>query len=177
MMNEVRPKPALLYPQSMAVLAGLLILCVGGGAAIGIATAGGVNGWYNTLKQPAWTPPNQVFGPVWTLLYSMMAVAMWLVWRGSGQKWRYVRPAATCFAVQMALNFLWTPVFFQWHQIGWALLVILLLDLAVSLTILVFAKYNRLAAGLLVPYLVWCLYATSLNAGFLWLNATSLPGG
>ena len=156
--------------KSMAVLAGLLMVCILGGSAISLVTSDNIGGWYAELVRPSWTPPNWVFGPVWSLLYTLMAVAMWLVWRRGGQSWANVRPAAVWFAIQLGLNFLWTPVFFEWHLLDWAIVVIVLLDAAVVITIVVFARYSRLAAGLMVPYLLWCLYATSLSIGFWWLN-------
>ncbi len=169
-MNETQSPDVLISAKSVAVLAGLLIVCIGGGAATGLITANNINTWYEPLIKPGWTPPAWLFGPVWSLLYTLMAVAMWLVWRSQGQSWRDIRPAAAWFFVQLALNLIWTPVFFGMHRTGWALLIIALLNLAVAATIVVFARYQRLAAGLLVPYLIWCLYATSLNAGIWWLN-------
>ena len=158
--------------RSMTVLFGLLLLCVGGGAAIGIVTAGNINQWYEQLNQPSWTPPNWLFGPVWTVLYAMMAVAMWLVWRSGMRSGKSTRAAVQSFGIQLVLNFLWTPVFFAAHQMGLALIIIVLLILAVAITIVLFKQHLPLAGWLVIPYLCWVIYATTLNAGFLWLNGS-----
>ncbi len=156
--------------KSFGILTALLLICVGGGAAIGILTAGNLDSWYDTLNKPSWTPPNWVFGPAWTVLYTLMAVAMWWVWRSGTRSGQSTRAAALCFAVQLLLNFLWTPVFFGGHQLGWGLLIILLLIAAVAITIVAFQQHSRLASWLLIPYLCWVIYATTLNGGFWWLN-------
>lgn len=134
-----------------------------------ITTVGAVDGWYATAPVVPWTPPNWVFGPVWTVLYATIAVAGWLVWRRGDRT--DVRPALVLFVVQLVLNSLWTPVFFGlFGVIGvaalWiAFVIILALDLAVAATIAAFWPVSRAAALLLVPYLVWILYATTLNWG------------
>jgi len=172
--------------RSLAVLIGLLALCVGGGALIGIVTAGNIDAWYATLQRPSWTPPNWLFGPAWTLLYTLMAIAMWLVWcriqthtdAGStnegqpnhrGLKNNVRRPIAL-FAIQLTLNFLWTPVFFGAHQIGLGMIIIGSLVVAVAITIVSFRPWSQLAGWLMVPYLAWVIYASTLNGGFLALN-------
>ena len=156
--------------KSFSVLAILLLICVGGGAVIGVVTAGGISTWYAQLNQPSWTPPNWLFGPVWTALYTMMAISMWLVWRTGIEEGKSTRLAATLFGGQLAFNFLWTPMFFSFHQMEWALAIIVLLWFLIGITIFHFKRYRSLAAGLLIPYLLWVTYATSLNAGFVWLN-------
>jgi translocator protein len=113
-------------------------------------------------------PPDAVYGPVWTVLYTGMAVAGWRVWERHG--WAGARGALTTYGVQLALNCAWTPVFFGARQIGAGLVVILALDGAVFATILAFRRIDAVAAAILVPYLAWCLYATTLNAGILALN-------
>ena len=128
-----------------------------------------MDGWYARVPHVAWTPPNWAFGVVWTVLYTLIAVAGWLVWlrRGSAGG----RVGLALYAVQLVLNGLWTPVFFAgYEQVGlpalWvALAIILLLDLAVAATIATFWPVSRVAAVLLVPYLLWILYASSLNWG------------
>ncbi len=122
--------------------------------------------WYGYLMRPAFAPPNWVFAPVWTVLYLMMAVAAWLVWRRTG--WRS-RPL-TLWYIQLALNAVWTPVFFGLHWMGVALVVMALLWLAIILTIRAFAAVSRVAAWMLVPYLAWVTFALALNAGFWYLN-------
>jgi benzodiazapine receptor len=145
-------------------------------AAIGsLTTIGAVDGWYAHADHVGWTPPNWIFGVVWTVLYAMIAVAGWLVWRMRYR--RDVRTALTLYAAQFVLNSLWTPVFFGGYQlIGvaalWvAVVIIIALDLLVAATVASFWPASRTAALLLVPYLLWILYASSLNWGDAALNA------
>jgi len=138
-----------------------LFLVVGGGLAIGYLTAPG--GWYAGLAKPSFNPPNWVFAPTWTVLYVLIAVAGWRVWRKEPGDW----PMLLWWA-QLALNFLWTPVFFAAHRIGLALLVILLL-LATILTFIVASwRRDREASWLFVPYALWVSFALLLN-GAIWL--------
>jgi len=156
--------------KSITVLGSLLLLCVGGGAAIGYLTASNIDTWYAQLNQPGWTPPNWVFGPVWSILYCLMAISMWLVWKKRVQQEQGMSFHALLFGTQLVLNFLWTPVFFSMHEMKVALVIIVLLWVVIAYTIFQFKRVLPLAGGLLVPYLVWVTYATSLNAGFIWLN-------
>jgi len=145
-------------------------------AALGTtATAGNVDGWYADAEKAPWNPPNWLFGPAWTLLYTLMSVAAWLVWRQRGRL--RVRPALTLYVVQLVLNAVWTPVFFGLYpSVGapalWiALVIILALDVAVLLTMLAFWRVSRVAAWLLVPYWAWVLFATTLNWALAALNS------
>lgn len=125
--------------------------------------------WYATIEKPVFTPPSWVFGPVWTTLYLLMGVAAFLVWqRGLGSV--AVRVALGWFLVQLVLNALWSPVFFGLHRIGLALVVIVLLWAAIIIIIYYFSRVSRVAAALLVPYLLWVSFATVLNASLWWLN-------
>ena len=139
-----------------------------------IATAENVDGWYATAEKAAWNPPNFLFGPVWTVLYTLMSVAAWLVWRERSRM--NVRPALTMYIVQLVLNAVWTPVFFGLYPfIGtpalWiALAIIVAIDVTVLLTMLRFWKVRRTSAWLLVPYWAWVLFATTLNAALAVLN-------
>ncbi len=119
------------------------------------------DGWYAELNKPAWNPPNWIFGPVWTVLYIMMAVAAWRVWLKGG--WSSQRVPLVLFVVQWALNALWTPLFFGLHLLGWALIEILILLLFILLTILAFRQVDRIASFLLVPYAIWVAFASVLN--------------
>ena len=125
--------------------------------------------WYATLAKPPWNPPSWVFGPVWTLLYTLMAVAAWLVWRRGG--FAVQRGPLICYLVQLALNAAWTPLFFGLHQPGWALADILLLWLALTATLAAFWRVHRAASWLLVPYLAWVSFASALNFELWRLNA------
>jgi translocator protein len=131
-----------------------------------LATAGNVDGWYTTADKAPWSPPNTVFGPVWAILYTAMAVAAWLVWRKQAPG---SRRAITAYAIQLALNLAWTPVFFGLYPaIGtaalWlALVIILALIAAVSVTVLYFGPISRTAGLLLLPYITWLVFAATLN--------------
>ncbi|NIJ87253.1 tryptophan-rich sensory protein [Xanthomonas campestris] len=148
-------------------LLGWLALCyavAGLGALASIQAAS----FYADLRRPAWAPPGWLFGPVWTALYGMMAVAVWLVWRRGG--WAGARLALGMFVLQLALNGLWSWLFFAWHMGAWAFADIVLLWLTLAATIGVFAKRNSVAAWLLVPYLAWVSFAAALNYSVWQLN-------
>lgn len=119
--------------------------------------------WYAELSKPSWTPPSWVFGPAWTTLYCMMGVAAWLVWRERGLRSRELG----AWGVQLALNALWTPLFFGLRRPDLAFVEIVLLWLAVAATLTLFLRARRLAGLLLVPYLAWVSFAAALNAA-LW---------
>jgi tryptophan-rich sensory protein len=152
---------------STLVLLGFVLLAVAVGMGGALSTSDAVTGWYAEADKPVWTPPSIVFGPVWTALYLMMAVAAWLVWRRRHEV--DVRPALGAYFVQLLLNAIWTPVFFGLYPvIGlpalWlAFAIIVALFLAVLFTILRFWPIHRFAAVLLMPYLAWIVYASSLN--------------
>ncbi|MHC4940102.1 MAG: TspO/MBR family protein [Planctomycetota bacterium] len=124
--------------------------------------------WYASLEKPPWTPPNWLFGPVWTTLYLLMGVAAWLVWRNAG--WSDGGAALGLFCAQLVVNAAWTPIFFRWHEMGWALACIVLLWVLVAATILAFRRHSATAAGLLVPYVLWLTLATALNLQLWRLN-------
>ncbi|MCC4606208.1 tryptophan-rich sensory protein [Xanthomonas campestris pv. badrii] len=148
-------------------LFGWLALCyaiAGVGAAASIQAAS----FYAELQRPVWAPPGWLFGPVWTVLYGMMAVSVWLVWRRGG--WTEARMALALFVVQLALNGLWSWLFFAWHIGAWAFADIVALWLALAATIAAFAKRQALAAWLLVPYLAWVSFAAALNFSVWQLN-------
>jgi tryptophan-rich sensory protein len=133
------------------------------------ATATSVGGWYQTLAKPSWNPPDWLFGPVWSMLYLMMAVAAWLVWRGHG--WRAARPALTWFGIQLALNVTWSFLFFGLHRPGLALVEIISLWLSILATGIAFRQTSVAASLLLVPYLAWTSFAVFLNFALWRLNS------
>jgi benzodiazapine receptor len=135
----------------------------------GLATSTGVDSWYRTIDKPPWNPPDGVFGPVWTALYVAMAVAAWLVAR-EGVDLRAVRMALGAYGVQLALNLAWTLVFFGLESPVGGLLVIVALLAAIVATTVLFARVSRPAAWLMVPYLAWVAFATSLNVAIVVLN-------
>ena len=153
---------------SWVALLGFVALCLGVAAIGGWATSISVGGWYQTLDKPRWTPPDRVFAPVWTILYLMMAVAGYRVWRGAGVN--RGQGALALFGVQLALNLLWSILFFGLQRIGLALLDIVLLWAAIAATAVAFWRIDRLAGIFLLPYLVWVTYAVVLNAAIWHLN-------
>lgn len=148
-----------------------LVLCfamTAAAAAIGsLATREAVEGWYLTLQKPAFTPPGWVFGPAWTLLYIAMATALFLAWRAPEKS---PRVPILLFSVQLALNALWSVLFFGLQQPLLALIDIAALWILILLTTLSFLPRSRAAAALMVPYLLWVLFATALNLGIVLLN-------
>jgi benzodiazapine receptor len=117
--------------------------------------------WYQALAKPAWTPPGWIFGPVWTFLYASMAVAAWLIWRLPVV--RLFSPALILYVIQLMLNGLWSWLFFGNQLIGYALVDIIALWLAIVATMIVFWKTSGLAGALFVPYALWVTFATALN--------------
>ncbi len=144
-------------------LVAFLVLVTGGGLVIGYVTAPGE--WYAGLAKPAFNPPAWVFGPAWTTLYILIAVAGWRVWRREPRGW-----AMTLWWVQLGLNFAWSPAFFAAHRIGLALVIVVAL-LAVILAFMAAAwRRDRVAAFLFAPYAAWVAFATVLNASIWSLN-------
>jgi len=152
--------------RSVISLAAFLLLCIVGGAVSGLASPPGE--WYASLSKPSWNPPGWIFGPVWTVLYAMIGVAGWRLWacRAAPAGIRALR----AFAVQLVLNFAWTPVFFGLQQPGLALAVIVALVGAIVATIARSWSVDRAAATMLMPYMAWVSFATALNAAIWWLN-------
>ena len=134
----------------------------------GYATSSSVGGWYHDLVKPAWTPPDWVFGPVWTVLYIMMAIAVWLVWRQGGVT--TARWSLTLFITQLALNVLWSVILFglQWPWL--AMVEIVVLWLVLRLTLVAFWRRSRVAGLMLWPYLTWVTFAAILNFQIARLN-------
>ncbi len=137
-------------------------------AAIGSAASIQAASFYAQLVHPSWAPPPNVFGPVWTLLYSLMGVAAWLVWRVGG--FRAARVALGLFLAQLAVNALWSWLFFGWHRGALAFSNIILLWLLVGATLVAFWRVRPLAGVLLVPYLLWISVASALNYAVWRLN-------
>lgn len=150
-------------------LGGFLLLCfvvAGLGAA---ATTPEIAGWYRTIAKPRWNPPDAVFGPVWTVLYVMMAIAAWWVWRPAG--FRGAAGPLTLFFIQLALNGLWSWIFFAWHRVGWAFAEIAVLWVVLAATTLAFFAQSRVAGWLMTPYLAWVSFASYLNFAIWRLNS------
>lgn len=152
-------------------LAFFVALCLGIGALGAAVVATSVDTWYADLIKPSFTPPDGVFGPVWTALYVLMAVAAWRVWRTADRDTR--RGALTLFALQLALTLGWTAVFFGLQKIGAALATIVVLDVGVVVTMLAFRSIDRWAGLLMVPYLAWVSFATVLTIAIWRLNPSA----
>jgi tryptophan-rich sensory protein len=150
---------------AIALAAPLVVAAIGG-----YATSSSVSTWYPTLNKPAWNPPAWVFGPVWTVLYLLMGVASWLVWRKRAEQEARVRRALGWYGLQLGLNMGWSLIFFGLQQIGLALVEIVALWSALLITTVKFGRIRRDAAWLLLPYLLWTTFATALNAAIWWLN-------
>jgi benzodiazapine receptor len=134
-----------------------------------IVTIAEIPTWYSTLSKPSWAPPNWLFGPVWTTLYILMGIALFLVWR-EGLNRSDVRFAILIFAVQLVLNLLWSIVFFTYHSLFGGFIVIMILWIAILANIIAFSIISRTAGLLLVPYIVWVSIASYLNYSVYILN-------
>ncbi len=137
-------------------------------AAIGSAASIRADSFYAQLARPSWSPPASVFGPVWTILYALMGIAAWLVWRVGG--FHAARTAIGLFLVQLAVNALWSWLFFGWHRGALAFADILLLWSLIVATLVAFWRIRPLAGALLVPYLLWVSFASVLNYSVWQLN-------
>ena len=124
--------------------------------------------WYEGLSKPLWTPPNSAFGPVWTILYILMAVSAWMVWKSAGVA--KARGALAVYLFQLLLNASWSLVFFGWHRMGLGFFNIVFLWLAIAITVRLFWRYQQVAAILLVPYWLWVGFAGVLNFTIWRLN-------
>lgn len=140
------------------------------GATSGFFTATGVGTWYTTIQKPSWNPPGWVFGPVWTTLYVLMGISLYLVWKadiGAPAK----NLALGLFLAQLVLNFFWSFIFFYMEQPGWAFVEIVAMWALIVATIFAFARVNNMAAWLLVPYVSWVSFAGILNYAIWKLNS------
>ncbi len=151
--------------RDVAGLVGWLILSF---TAAAIGTQFMPDAWFAALAKPTWNPPNAVFGPVWTVLYTMMGTAAWLVWRRDG--FRGGSPALVLFLSQLVLNAAWSFLFFGAHRIGYALLDIIALLVLILMLVRRFGQVDRRAGWLMVPYAAWVAFATALNTSIWQLN-------
>jgi tryptophan-rich sensory protein len=148
----------------------VVLTCLTVGYLSGIVTRDSITTWYPTLIKPVFNPPNWIFGPVWTVLYIMMGVAGGMVWNRIDSNEALVKKAFKFFIIQLALNALWSYLFFGLHNPLLALIEIVLLWLMILETHNQFKKIDKTAALLLIPYLAWVTFATVLNASIWWLN-------
>jgi tryptophan-rich sensory protein len=154
---------------------GLVAWLTGSFIAAGIGGAASVQAgpFYTQLVRPEWSPPSYIFGPVWTVLYALMGIAAWLVWRVAG--FRAAKVALTLFLMQLALNALWSWLFFAWHRGALAFADIVVLWVLIVATLIAFWRIRPLAGALLVPYLVWVSFASALNY-VLWQRNLQILG-
>jgi tryptophan-rich sensory protein len=154
--------------RNVVALAGFVALCFVVAAAGGAVTATSVGTWYAGLAKPAFNPPDWVFGPVWTALYLMIAVAGWRVWRRRSESGAWL--ALGAWGLQLSLNLSWSMLFFGAQMIGAALAEIAVLLAAILITAALFWRIDRIAGALLIPYAAWVGFATVLNAALWRLN-------
>jgi tryptophan-rich sensory protein len=145
----------------------VVVQIVGGIGAL--FTARAIPAWYARLRKPKFTPPNRVFGPVWTALYLLMGIASFLVWT-SGAGPNGIRLAEIVFGIQLAANMIWSIVFFGWRNPLAAFGIIIFLWFMIATTVVAFWMVDPLAAILMIPYLLWTSFAAYLNFGVAWLN-------
>jgi tryptophan-rich sensory protein len=145
-----------------------LALCIGIAALGSAVTAASLKSWYAGLAKPSFHPPDTVFGPVWTVLYVLLAIAAWRVWRIADRD--TARGPLTMFALQLALNLGWSVAFFGLQRAGAAVAVILVLEVAVVATALAFRPIDRIAALLLLPHILWVAFVMALNIAIWRLN-------
>jgi len=164
--HVTRPLPLSTSSQVFGLLGWLLVAFAA--AAVGGFASASAGEFYRDLVRPSWAPPGWLFGPVWSVLYALMGVSAWLVWRARGLTG--ARSALLVFIVQLAANALWTWLFFVWRQGGLAFAEILLLWTLILATIVLFWRVNRLSAVLLLPYLLWVSFASALTLSTWRLN-------
>jgi tryptophan-rich sensory protein len=145
-----------------------LALPLGLGSIAGLYTAEAIPGWYETLNRPSFNPPNWLFGPVWTTLYLLMGISLFLIWKQDKSKERNL--AILVYLLQQALNFGWSFIFFYFNMIGFALIEICMLWLSIVIMLVLFYKIKPVAAYINIPYLLWVTFATLLNASYYLLN-------
>ncbi len=149
----------------MKLFISILIPLVVAGIA-GFFTSAGVNGWYAVANKPSFNPPNWLFAPVWTALYLLMGIALYLVWKSETTN-TVKQTALILFGIQLAFNFFWSFIFFYAKQPGWAFVEIIAMWIAILFTIIWFGKISSTAAWLLVPYIFWVSFASLLNF-YIW---------
>jgi benzodiazapine receptor len=147
-----------------------IVICEGTGLLSGLLSNADTSGWYEMLRKPVWNPSSFIFAPVWTVLYLMMGIALALVWQAYTEIIKE-KTALYLFAIQLFLNFCWSIIFFRFHAPGWAFVEMILLIVSILATISEFARINKTAAWLLVPYIAWVCFAAILNATIWQMNA------
>ncbi len=146
-----------------------ILICQTVGIVSALVTNTQNNVWFDSLSKPSWNPPSYLFAPVWTTLYLLMAISLWLVWKSNAEE---IIKKQTCliFALQLFLNFWWSILFFNLHSTEFAFFNIILMIVVIVITIFKFAKISRVSAWLLVPYICWVCFAAILNFKIMQLN-------
>ncbi len=157
------PSSLRVFGETLAAV--VAVNALGAGAGI-LAGSGGDSEWYTSLEKPSFQPPSSVFAPVWTALYTMMGIALSILWRARNDK-SAATPAMQLFTIQFILNLAWSFIFFRMENPRGAFFEILVLNVAIVLTIVAAWRVSKVAAVLLIPYLCWTLFATVLN-GTIW---------
>ena len=163
--------PSLSKQKQILGLFGWLVMCFAA-SVVGAVASIHAKSFYSQLIQPNWAPPSGIFGPVWTVLYTLMGIAAWLVWRSG--RFRSNRKALTLFLLQLAFNALWSWLFFAWHLGALALADTVMLWILILATLIFFWRVRPLAGGLLIPYLLWVSFASVLNYSLWQLNPQGL---
>ncbi len=146
-----------------------ILICEVTGILSGFLSNSGRGPWFDSLVKPEWNPPSSVFGPVWTILYLLMGISLWLVWKSNAPE-PQKKQAMWLFAFQLFLNFWWSMIFFKFHAIGLAFAEIIMMWVLILFTIIYFSKISKPAAWLLVPYIAWVSFASILNYAIWMLN-------
>jgi tryptophan-rich sensory protein len=162
------PSPSSLGVTIVSCIIAIVVPVVAGGA-VGFFIGNRAKTEYAEIRRPTWSPPQKAFGPVWTVLYALMGLASWFVWRSSTKPQRLRNVALALYAAQLVVNLVWSPVYFLGYR-TWALALIFLLDALVLFTILAFMRISVVAGLLLVPYALWLCLATALNAWIVYYN-------
>ncbi|MDQ3017903.1 MAG: tryptophan-rich sensory protein [Bacteroidota bacterium] len=156
-------------PSNTVKLIIAILICEGTGILSGFLSNSGRGTWFDSLVKPEWNPPSYLFGPVWTFLYLLMGISLWLIWKSQAPE-SQKKIAMWLFAVQLFLNFWWSMIFFKFHSIGLAFAEIIMLWVLILFTIISFSKISKPAAWLLVPYIAWVSFASILNYTIWMLN-------
>ncbi len=146
-----------------------IVICEGVGIIAGLATRESISTWYQTLNKPSFNPPNFIFAPVWTVLYLLMGISLFLIWK-DGLNDSLTKFAFFFFLFHLLVNGLWSFVFFKFQSLLGAFIIIIFLLILILLTIILFYKINKVASFLLIPYFIWVSYATILNFSIWRLN-------
>jgi len=148
-------------------LIGAIVLCEAIGSLGALATTPNITSWYATLTKPSFSPPNWLFAPAWGILYALMGIALYLVWESNKKN---KKTAYAVFSAQLALNLAWSVIFFGFHAMTAAFVEIVVMWVLILLTILSFRKISKAAAYLLIPYILWVTFASTLNLAVVILN-------